>query len=160
MIGTSVKTRALRGIVSPSAHVPCSSPRASRGEIFSGGASGESHSSVHALSSKLPAKLRLAARPSSFGVSDIQSRQFSELADCARVLPSGGAVGRDVARRRGRDRRGHLDSLPHNGTVVTLLAVCGSKHRESYRDIVMTAIVGPIVALVAGIGLGSGLGSF
>ena len=55
---------------------------------------------------------------------------------------------------------GTLDSLPHNGAVVTLLAVCGSKHRESYRDIVMAAIVGPIVALVAVIGLGSGLGSF
>ncbi len=37
---------------------------------------------------------------------------------------------------------GTLDSLPHNGAVVTLLAVCGSTHRESYRDIVMVAIVG------------------
>ena len=55
---------------------------------------------------------------------------------------------------------GTLDSLPHNGAVVTLLAVCGSKHRESYRDIVMTAIVGPILALAAVIGLGSGFGSF
>jgi H+/gluconate symporter-like permease len=55
---------------------------------------------------------------------------------------------------------GTLDSLPHNGAVVTLLAVCGSKHRESYRDIVMTAIVGPIIALGAVIALGSGLGSF
>ena len=55
---------------------------------------------------------------------------------------------------------GTLDSLPHNGAVVTLLAVCGSKHRESYRDIVMVAIVGPIVALVAVIALGSTLGSF
>jgi hypothetical protein len=41
--------------------------------------------------------------------------------------------------------------------VVTLLAVCGSKHRESYGDVVMVAIVGPILALVAVIGLGSGL---
>jgi H+/gluconate symporter-like permease len=55
---------------------------------------------------------------------------------------------------------GTLDSLPHNGAVVTLLAVCGSKHRESYRDIVMVAIVGPIVALVAVIALGSAVGSF
>jgi H+/gluconate symporter-like permease len=55
---------------------------------------------------------------------------------------------------------GTLDSLPHNGAVVTLLAVCGSRHDESYRDIVMTAIVGPIISLVAVIGLGSGLGSF
>lgn len=55
---------------------------------------------------------------------------------------------------------GTLDSLPHNGAVVTLLAVCGSKHRESYRDIVMVAIVGPIMALVAVIALGSSVGSF
>ncbi len=32
---------------------------------------------------------------------------------------------------------GTLDSLPQNGAVVTLLAVCGSTHRESYFDIVM-----------------------
>jgi len=55
---------------------------------------------------------------------------------------------------------GTLDSLPHNGAVVTLLAVCGSKHRESYRDIVVVAIVGPIIALVAVIALGSSMGSF
>jgi H+/gluconate symporter-like permease len=55
---------------------------------------------------------------------------------------------------------GTLDSLPHNGAVVTLLAVCGSKHRESYRDIVMVAIVGPIIALIAVIALGSAVGSF
>jgi H+/gluconate symporter-like permease len=55
---------------------------------------------------------------------------------------------------------GTLDSLPHNGAVVTLLAVCGSTHRESYLDIVMVAIVGAIIALVAVIALGTALGSF
>jgi H+/gluconate symporter-like permease len=55
---------------------------------------------------------------------------------------------------------GTLDSLPHNGAVVTLLAVCGSTHRESYLDIVMVAIVGAIIALAAVIVLGSALGSF
>jgi H+/gluconate symporter-like permease len=55
---------------------------------------------------------------------------------------------------------GTLDSLPHNGAVVTLLALCGLTHREGYRDIVMVAIVGAIVALVAVIVLGSTLGSF
>jgi H+/gluconate symporter-like permease len=55
---------------------------------------------------------------------------------------------------------GTLDSLPHNGAVVTLLAVCGSTHRESYPDIVMVAIVGALVALVAVIALGSAFGSF
>ncbi len=55
---------------------------------------------------------------------------------------------------------GTLDSLPHNGAVVTLLAVCGSTHRESYRDIVMVGIVGAILALVAVIVLGTLFGSF
>ena len=55
---------------------------------------------------------------------------------------------------------GTLDSLPHNGAVVSLLAVCGLTHRESYRDIVMVAIVGAVIALVVVILLGSTLGSF
>ena len=55
---------------------------------------------------------------------------------------------------------GTLDSLPHNGAVVTLLAVCGSTHGKSYLDIVMVAIVGAIVALAAVIVLGSTIGSF
>jgi H+/gluconate symporter-like permease len=55
---------------------------------------------------------------------------------------------------------GTLDSLPHNGAVVTLLAVCGSSHRESYFDIVMVAIVGALIALAVVIGLGETVGSF
>lgn len=55
---------------------------------------------------------------------------------------------------------GTLDSLPHNGAVVTLLAVCGATHGDSYRDIVMAAIVGPIISLVAIIAIGSAFGSF
>lgn len=55
---------------------------------------------------------------------------------------------------------GTLDSLPHNGAVVTLLAVCRSSHRESYLHVAMTAIVGPILALVAVILLASVIGSF
>jgi len=55
---------------------------------------------------------------------------------------------------------GALDGLPHNGAVVTLLAVCGSRHRESYFDIVMVGIVGALIALVAVIGLGTVFGSF
>jgi H+/gluconate symporter-like permease len=55
---------------------------------------------------------------------------------------------------------GTLDSLPHNGAVVTLLTLCGATHRESYRDIVFAGIVGPILALAAIIVLGSLPGSF
>ena len=55
---------------------------------------------------------------------------------------------------------GTLDSLPHNGAVVTLLAVCGSTHGKSYFDILMVAVVGAILALAAVIILGTAFGSF
>jgi H+/gluconate symporter-like permease len=55
---------------------------------------------------------------------------------------------------------GTLDSLPHNGAVVTLLAVCGTTHREGYFHVVMAAIVSALVALVVVIVLGSTVGSF
>jgi len=55
---------------------------------------------------------------------------------------------------------GTLDSLPHNGAVVTLLSVCGVSHHESYFDLFMVAIVGALIALAAVIVLGSAFGSF
>jgi H+/gluconate symporter-like permease len=55
---------------------------------------------------------------------------------------------------------GSLDILPHNGAIVTLLAVCGKTHRESYLDIVMTGIVSALLALIAVIALGTIFGSF
>lgn len=55
---------------------------------------------------------------------------------------------------------GTLDGLPHNGAVVTLLALCGTTHRESYFDIVMVGIVGALLALIVVVALGSSVGSF
>ena len=55
---------------------------------------------------------------------------------------------------------GTLDTLPHNGAVVTLLAVCGSTHRESYLDIFVVSIVGALLALFAVIVLASVFGAF
>jgi H+/gluconate symporter-like permease len=55
---------------------------------------------------------------------------------------------------------GTLDSLPHNGAVVTLLAVCGMKHGDSYLDLAIVSIGGAMLALVAVIALGTLFGSF
>jgi len=76
----------------------------------------------------------------------------------------------DVATREGIDPgllhrvavigSGTLDILPHNGAVVSLLAICGLTHRQSYFDIVMVGIVSSVVALAAVIAMGSALGSF
>lgn len=55
---------------------------------------------------------------------------------------------------------GTLDALPHNGAVVTLLAVSGTTHRESYGDIAMVSILGALLALVGVILLGNLFGAF
>ncbi|MNT73112.1 Citrate transporter [compost metagenome] len=44
---------------------------------------------------------------------------------------------------------GGMDTLPHNGAVITLLAVCGLTHRQSYGDIfAVTMIKTPAVFFV------------
>ncbi len=55
---------------------------------------------------------------------------------------------------------GTLDSLPHNGAVVTLLALCGVGHREGYGPLFVVAILGPVLALLLVLGLGSLFGAF
>ncbi|MEM8652679.1 MAG: GntP family permease [Pseudomonadota bacterium] len=44
---------------------------------------------------------------------------------------------------------GGFDVLPHNGAVITLLAICGLTHVKSYFDIFMVAVIGPITGLLA-----------
>lgn len=53
---------------------------------------------------------------------------------------------------------GGMDTLPHNGAVITLLAVTGLTHRQSYRDIfaitlIKTAAVFVIIAIYSLTGL-------
>jgi H+/gluconate symporter-like permease len=55
---------------------------------------------------------------------------------------------------------GTLDCLPQNGAVITLLAICGLSHRDSYLDILATGVVAPMLSLVALIILGTLFGSF
>ncbi|UUV20001.1 GntP family permease (plasmid) [Fusobacteria bacterium ZRK30] len=50
---------------------------------------------------------------------------------------------------------GGLDTLPHNGAVITLLTVCGLTHRESYLDIGVNTVAIPLFATVVIIALGS-----
>lgn len=53
-----------------------------------------------------------------------------------------------------------LDSLPHNGAIITLLLVTGLTHRESYKDIFVVTVIAPLVGLALVVGLGLGLGAF
>jgi H+/gluconate symporter-like permease len=55
---------------------------------------------------------------------------------------------------------GGFDSLPHNGAVITLLAICNLTHRESYADIGMVSAVIPVLALVTVLMLYTLFGTF
>lgn len=41
---------------------------------------------------------------------------------------------------------GGLDTLPHNGAVITLLVICGMTHRQSYKDIFVVSVLVPVIA--------------
>lgn len=53
-----------------------------------------------------------------------------------------------------------LDVMPHNGAVITLLAICGLKHKEAYKDICAVALVVPSIAAVFAIVLSKMFGCF
>ncbi len=55
---------------------------------------------------------------------------------------------------------GGLDTLPHSGAVVTLLAICGLTHRQSYLNLAMVTMAIPLLAVVVVITLGTMFGSF
>jgi H+/gluconate symporter-like permease len=61
----------------------------------------------------------------------------------------------DVMHRVASMASGGLDSLPHNGAVITLLTICGLTHRQSYLDIGVVTVVIPLIALALVIALAS-----
>ncbi|GAA0440018.1 GntP family permease [Lentibacillus halophilus] len=46
---------------------------------------------------------------------------------------------------------GGLDVLPHNGAVLTLFAITGMTHKDSYRDIFVVGIVIPVISVAVAI---------
>ena len=74
-----------------------------------------------------------------------------------------GACGRHrtrIAAPRDGHRHGGLDALPHNGAVITLLAICKLSHRAAYLDTLVVAVLVPLVALAAVVAQGTAFGSF
>lgn len=74
--------------------------------------------------------------------------QYLQIAQATNISP-------EVFHRVATVASGGLDSLPHCGAVITLLAVCGLTHKEAYNDIGMVTCVLPIIACVVAILLGT-----
>lgn len=68
-------------------------------------------------------------------------KQYMEMAVAAGINP-------EALHRIASIACGGLDSLPHNGAVITLLGICGLTHKESYADIGVVSVLVPLIALV------------
>jgi H+/gluconate symporter-like permease len=67
---------------------------------------------------------------------DVMSADWLAMANAIGMSP-------EILHRIASIASGGMDTLPHNGAVITLLAVCGLTHRESYKDIGMISLVFP-----------------
>ncbi|GLQ91166.1 GntP family permease [Dyella acidisoli] len=54
----------------------------------------------------------------------------------------------DVLHRIAAMASGGMDTLPHNGAVITLLAVTGLTHRQSYRDVFAVTLIKTVAVFV------------
>ncbi|BAN46239.1 hypothetical protein PCA10_05070 [Metapseudomonas resinovorans NBRC 106553] len=79
--------------------------------------------------------------------------QYLEMANAAGISPQ-------LLHRVAAMASGCMDTLPHNGAVISLLAICKLTHRDSYRFIFMNTVIFPLLALTVVIILGSTFGSF
>jgi H+/gluconate symporter-like permease len=54
----------------------------------------------------------------------------------------------DVLHRIAAMASGGMDTLPHNGAVITLLAVTGLTHRQAYKDIFAVTVIKTLAVFV------------
>ncbi|WP_295624328.1 GntP family permease [uncultured Corynebacterium sp.] len=83
---------------------------------------------------------------------------LNALGDDLRAMAEADGTSLEVMHRLTAMAAGGLDTLPHSGAVVTLLIVCGLTHRQSYKDVAMITMVGPVAVvglLVAAVSLGA-----
>lgn len=75
---------------------------------------------------------------------------LAALADSFIAAAGAAGIPMEVLHRVAAMASGGMDTLPHNGAVITLLAVTGLTHRQAYRDIfVVTVLIGSSAVLVA-----------
>ncbi|KMS57542.1 GntP family permease [Sphingobium cupriresistens] len=65
-------------------------------------------------------------------------------------VAAGDAAGipREVLHRVASMASGGMDSLPHNGAVITLLAVTGLTHRQAYKDIFALTLIKTVTVFI------------
>jgi H+/gluconate symporter-like permease len=69
------------------------------------------------------------------------AEQFAAAGDAA-------GIPREVLHRVASMASGGMDSLPHNGAVITLLAVTGLTHRQAYKDIFALTLIKTLTVFI------------
>ncbi|MDA8212495.1 MAG: GntP family permease [Clostridia bacterium] len=75
---------------------------------------------------------------------ETMSKQYLDLARQVNLNP-------ELLHRIASISSGGFDTLPHNGAVITLLAICGLTHKQSYADVGVVSLVGPVLATIVAI---------
>jgi len=73
---------------------------------------------------------------------DLFGKHWLEMASAVNMSP-------DILHRVAAIASGGLDTGPHNGAIITLLAVCGLTHRQSYPDIFVITILKVAMVVIA-----------
>jgi H+/gluconate symporter-like permease len=72
---------------------------------------------------------------------DVMGKQYMSLAQTAGISP-------ELLHRIASMASGGMDTLPHNGAVITLLAITGLTHRQSYKDIFAITVIKTLIVFV------------
>jgi H+/gluconate symporter-like permease len=85
---------------------------------------------------------------------------LSALGDTYLEMAAAAGINPEIMHRVASMASGGFDALPHNGAVITLLAICGLTHRQSYFDVFMVSCVFTVASMVVVIGLNTVFGTF
>lgn len=85
---------------------------------------------------------------------------LNALGDDLQAMAADQGISMEIMHRITAMASGGLDSMPHNGAVITLLLVCGMTHRESYKDVGVVSLVIPVLVTAALIPLALATGVF
>lgn len=70
------------------------------------------------------------------------------MADTFMANAQAAGIPMEVLHRVASMASGGMDTLPHNGAVITLLAVTGLTHKQSYKDILAMTVIKTIAVFV------------
>lgn len=72
---------------------------------------------------------------------DVMGKNYLQLANSAGISP-------EYLHRIAAMASGGMDTLPHNGAVITLLAITGMTHKQSYKDIFAITVVKTLTVFI------------